>query len=184
MNILTFKSKFFKYQTRISCMVNTNLFIIAFLLFISFPFIGGCQEKPEQPEVSTDSSQVLSRANVHTETIDGVEVKTIYYDDKSKTETQYRNGVRNGWTKNIDESGKVTSEGTYLNDKMEGEFRSYYPNGKLMLKANYKAGLLDGSSYYYFPDGKIQKETKYERNKILFIKEYDQDGNLLYEDKF
>lgn len=75
-------------------------------------------------------------------------------------------------------------EGNYLNGKMEGEFQSYYPDGKIMLKAIYKNGLLDGSSYYYFPDGKVQKETKYERNKIIFVKEYDKNGKLLYEDKF
>lgn len=165
-------------------MMRNNNFSVAILFFISFPFIAGCQEKPEQPQMSTDTSQVLSRANVQSETIDGIEVRTIYYDDKSKTETQYQNGVRNGWTKNIDENGNITSEGNYVDNKMEGEFRSYFPDGKLMLKANYKAGLLEGISYYYFPDGKVQKETKYERNKIIFIKEYDKNGTLLYEDKF
>lgn len=165
-------------------MIRNNIFFAAILLFISFPFIGGCQEKPKLPEESADTSQVLSRANVQSETIDGIEVRTIYYDDKSRTETQYRNGVRNGWTKNIDEKGNITSEGNYVDNKMDGEFQSYYPDGKLMLKANYKAGLLDGISYYYFPDGKVQKETKYERNKIIFIREYDKNGNLLYEDKF
>lgn len=162
-------------------MIKSKRLISIFFLFISFPFTGGCQEKPEQP---ADTNQTLSRANVQVETIDDIEVKTIYYDDKSKTQTQYRNGERNGWTKNIDENGKVTSEGTYLNDKMEGEFRAYYPDGKIMMKAIYKIGLLEGISYYYFSDGKVQKESKYERNRLLYIKEFDHDGKLLYEDKF
>lgn len=162
-------------------MSNFKQFSVGVFVFLLIPFFGGCQEKPEQP---SDTTQTLERANVQSESIDGVDVKTIYYDDKSKTQTQYRNGMRNGWTKNIDETGKVTSEGIYVNDKMEGEFRAYYPDGKIMMTANYKSGLLDGISYYYFPDGKVQKETKYERNKPLYIKEFDQDGKLLYEDKF
>jgi len=162
-------------------MNNSKHILFIILLFTSFPFIGGCQEKPEQP---ADTNQTIGRADVQTENIDGIEVKTIYYDDNSRSETQYQNGVRNGWTKNIDSNGNITSEGNYLNNKMEGEFQSYYPDGKIMLKANYKNGLLDGMSYYYFPDGQVQKETKYERNKILFVKEYDKNGTLLYEDRY
>lgn len=162
-------------------MIKSNLFIFTFCFFITLPIIGGCQEKPEQ---SADTNQVLSKANTQTELSDSVEVKTIYYNDKSKTQTQYQNGIRNGWTKYIDANGNITSEGTYVNNKMEGEFRAYYPDGKIMMKAFYKSGLLDDMAYFYFPNGKVQKETKYERNKILFIREYDKNGNLLYEDKF
>ena len=53
-----------------------------------------------------------------------------------------------------------------------------------MMKAYYKNGLLDGVTSQYFPNGKVQKETKYELNKIIFMREYDKNGNLLYEDKF
>ncbi len=162
-------------------MIKSNLFIFVFYLFIVFPFIGGCQEKPEQ---SADTNQVLSKANIQTELVDSIEVKTLYFDDNSKSQTQYKNGVRNGWTKYIDANGNITSEGTYVNNKMEGEFRAYYPDGKIMMKAFYKSGLLDDIAYFYFPNGKVQKETKYERNKIIFIREYDKNGNLLYEDKF
>ena len=162
-------------------MTKSNLIIFAFSLFIAFPFIGVCQEKPGQSE---DTNQVLSGANIQNGLADSIEVKTIYYDDKSKIQTQYQNGVRNGWTKNIDANGNITSEGIYVNNKMEGEFRAYYPGGKIMMKAFYKSGLLDGITYLYFPNGKIQKETKYERNNIIFIREYDKNGKLLYEDKF
>ena len=163
-------------------MIKSNLFILTFYLFIAFPSIGDCQEKPEQS--ATDTNQVLSKTNIQTELVDSIEVKTFYYDDNSKIQTQYQNGVRNGWTKNIDANGNITSEGTYVNNKMEGEFRAYYPDGKIFMKAFYKNGLLDGVTYVYFLNGKVQKETKYERNKIIFIREYDKDGNLLYEDKF
>ena len=162
-------------------MIKSNLLIFAFYLFIAFPFIGGCQEKPEQ---SVDTNQVLSRDNIQTKLVDSIEVKTIYFDDKSKSQTQYQNGIRNGWTKYIDANGNITSEGTYVNNKMEGEFRAYYPDGKIMMKAYYKNGLLEGITSQYFPNGKVQKETKYERNKIIFMREYDKSGNLLYEDKF
>ena len=162
-------------------MIKSNLIIFAFYLFIAFPFIGGCQEKPEQ---SADTNQVLSKTNTQTELVDSIEVKTFYYDDNSKTQTQYQNGVRSGWTKNIDANGNIASEGTYVNNKMEGEFRAYYPDGKIMMKAFYKNGLLDGITFLYFPNGLVQKETKYEQNKIIFNRVYDKTGKLLYEDKF
>jgi antitoxin component YwqK of YwqJK toxin-antitoxin module len=162
-------------------MLKSNLIKFTFYLFIIFPIIGGCQEKPEQ---SADTNQVVSGDKIKNVFADSIEVKTFYYDDDSKIQTQYQNGVRNGWTRNIDANGNITSEGTYVNNKMEGEFRAYYPDGKIFMKAFYKNGLLDGISYLYFLNGKVQKETKYERNKIIFIREYDKDGNLLYEDKF
>ena len=162
-------------------MIKLNLSIFTFYLLIALPFIGACQEKPEQ---SVDTSKVLSGDNIQTKLGDSIEVKTIYYDDNSRSQTQYQNGIRNGWTKYIDPNGNMTSEGTYVNNKMEGEFRAYYPDGKIMMKAFYKSGLLDGITYQYFPNGKVQKETKYERNKIIFNREYDKNGNLLYEDKF
>ncbi len=162
-------------------MFKSNHIIFTIYLFIAFTVIGGCQEKPEQ---SADTNQVLSKANVQTKLVDSIEVKTFYYNDNSKTQTQYQNGVRNGWTKNIDANGNITAEGTYVNNKMEGEFRAYYPEGKIMMKAFYNSGLLDGITYFYFPNGNVQKETKYERNKIIFNREYDKNGKLLYEDKF
>ena len=162
-------------------MLKSNLIKFTFYLFIIFPIIGGCQEKPEK---STDKNQVVSGHEFKNGLADSIEVKTFYYDDDSKIQTQYQNGVRNGWTRNIDANGNITSEGTYVNNKMEGEFRAYYPDGKIFMKAFYKNGLLDGISSLYFLNGKVQKETKYERNKIIFIREYDKDGNLLYEDKF
>jgi len=162
-------------------MIKSNISIFVFYLFIAFPFIGGCQEKTEQ---SADTNQVLSKANIQTKLADSIEVKTFYYDDRSQSQTQYQNGIRNGWTKNIDANGNITAEGTYVNNKMEGEFRAYYPDGKIMMKAYYKNGLLDGVTSQYFPNGKVQKETKYELNKIIFMREYDKSGNLLYEDKF
>ena len=55
--------------------------------------------------------------------MDSIEVKTLYYDDGSKTQTEYQNGIRNGWTKNIDANGNITAR-TYVNNKMEGEFRA------------------------------------------------------------
>lgn len=162
-------------------MITKNVFVYALFIFIVFSFEGNCQKKSKQ---IVDSSQVSSRNAVQPELIDSIEVKTIYFDDKSKSQTQYQNGVRNGWTKYIDANGNITSEGTYVNNKMEGEFRVYYPDGKIMMKAFYKSGLLNDITYTYFPHGKVQKETKYERNKIIFIREYDKNGNLLYEDKF
>jgi len=162
-------------------MIKSNFFIFTVYLFIAFHIIGGCQEKPGQ---FADTNQVISSVNKQTKSVDSIEVKTLYYDDGSKTQTEYQNGIRNGRTKNIDANGNITAEGTYVNNKMEGEFRAYYPDGKIMMKAYYKNGLLDGVTSQYFPNGKVQKETKYELNKIIFMREYDKNGNLLYEDKF
>ena len=162
-------------------MIKSNTIFFVFIISALFSIAGGCQnDKDGQP----DTNQFFSKQNKQIKFTDSIEVKTIYFNDNSQTQTQYRNGVRNGWTKNFDPDGNLTAEATYVNDKLEGEFRSYYPDGKIMMKAYYKNGLLDGITYLYFPDGQVQKETKYERNKIIFIKEYDKNGKLLYEDKF
>jgi len=167
----------------------TTLFFIAL-----FPIFGGCQNKEQGTQdlnkIRNDSLQVQNdsvkvRRGVERDLTNEGEVRRIYYDrGTTKTETQYKGSMRNGFHRAYDEDGKLTAEVTFVNDKMEGEFKAYYPDGSMKLLAHYHNGILDGASYTYFPDGRIELEERYTKNKLTYAKKYNPDGTVEYEDKY
>ncbi|GAB4292440.1 MAG: hypothetical protein Kow0098_12410 [Ignavibacteriaceae bacterium] len=152
-------------------------------LFSVLSVVGGCQEKPEDHPEKDDSKDIASHVEV--KKIDEGEVRVIYYDGgATRTETQYVNGIRNGFHRTYDEEGRLSSEATFVNDKMEGPFRAWYPNGKLKILAQYKAGKLHGESLSYNEEGQLIFRYTYENNKLKQTIKYDSNGNVEYIDNF
>ena len=109
-----------------------------------------------------------------------------YYDYgvtiKLKFEGEYLNGKRNGKGKEYDsENGSLMFEGEYLNGERSGKgkelnydyiiFDGEYLNGE-----RYK-GIIKG----YYIMGQIRHITEYVNGKIWNRKEYDLDGNVIYQ---
>ncbi len=62
-----------------------------------------------------------------------------------------------------------------------GPLRTYYENGELSSEINLEDSKKHGFSKYYSDNGKLEKEEVYENGKLVSIKEYDGEGNLLPE---
>jgi antitoxin component YwqK of YwqJK toxin-antitoxin module len=63
-------------------------------------------------------------------------------------------------------------------------FKSYYPSGIVSCEINYENGLLDGNYNIYYPTGKLCSESKYEKDAIIFDKDFYENGNLYIEKNY
>jgi antitoxin component YwqK of YwqJK toxin-antitoxin module len=151
---------------------------ITILLITFYTVIGGCQENKNEPQDST----VSKKNKKHVERIG--EVKLTYHKNgEVKSETEYRNGVREGLMISYDEEGNISSEVLFEKGKMIGEFKAYYPDGSLKMIANYVEGVLDGETLSYYPDGKLEAKQTYVKNKLVRNITYNKQGKIIFDDK-
>jgi antitoxin component YwqK of YwqJK toxin-antitoxin module len=132
---------------------------------------------------------------------------TYYPDGTLKQMAEYKNGLRNGLTKNYDDRGrlvstaelkddvyngwmtnynpnnnKVTAKAMFVNDKQNGPVTLYYTSGQLYRESFYKNGLVDSLVKTYWPSGKLKAELYFKMgNPAIGLKEYDKQGNLIKE---
>ena len=111
----------------------------------------------------------------------------IDYDENGNIQFigQYLNGERNGYGKSYDSNGNLTFEGEYFNGKAWNGIKNDYnfnntyniKNGKTVINEEDDEQNEDNSStnIYYFTNPIIKEYKNGE------IKEYDEDGNLLFE---
>jgi len=150
------------------------------LMFLSFTVFAGCQEKKQE---TRNSSQL--RPGVEVKKTDDGEVRIQYNDrDKTRSETQYKNGKRNGYHRLYDENDVLLSEVTFVDGKMDGEFKSYYPDGSIKVLAYYKQGFLDGESLTYNLKGQVTLKEIYKKNKLIKSIRYKPNGKIEYEETF
>ena len=141
--------------------------------------------------------------------------KEIYLDDKReglayyyypsgklRQTINYRNGRKQGASKEYDENGTVITLYEYLNDYMisrefvnrvndkgekHGSWKSFYPDGKLKEEEYYKNGILDGATLLYsekgypisgrtYRDGKIIEEGPPIKADLIDLTSYWEDG--------
>ena len=95
-------------------------------------------------------------------------------------EREYLNGKRNGQGKEYDGEYNLVFEGEYLNGKRwKGKGKEYNDYGMIIFKSEYSHGIIldkDGNTVSY----KIDKL----KNKNGFMKEYDENNNLIFEGEF
>lgn len=151
---------------------------LTIILIALYSVIGGCQENKNSPQenvVQTKTRKQVERKG---------EVKLAYHKNGAvKSETEYRNGVREGLMIAYDEVGNITSEVMFENGMMVGEFKAFYPDGSLKMVANYENGLLNGETLRYYPDGKLEAKQTYEKNKLVRNITYDKQGKVIFDDK-
>ncbi len=136
-------------------------------------------------------------------------IKEYYLNGIIKSETEVKDGLRNGISKTYDEQGRLQSTAEFVNDSLEGWMITYNPNdGKISAKAFYRDdkqngpvtlyyvggqlyreekyvdGRLDSIVKTYWIDGKLQAELEFKRGSPgLGLKEYDQNGNTIQHPK-
>lgn len=106
--------------------------------------------------------------------------KEHYANGTLKAETPLRFGRRHGIQKQYYEDGNLSIIKEYKDGKAQIS-KQYYPSGELMVETFYdKDGYAHGLSRGYYKDGKLKSD---ESTETRWRKEYDEQGNLIYEGK-
>lgn len=92
-------------------------------------------------------------------------VKEYYESWELESQTNFKEGKREGIREVYYESGKLESETNFKEDKREGIRKVYYESGKLQQETNYKNDKLEGLHFQYYENGKIKEETNFKNDK-------------------
>ncbi len=87
--------------------------------------------------------------------------KNFYRNGKTSEEINWENGKKNGiWRKYYD-NGKTRMETRYINNQLDGIFHVFYKNGRMYINGGYKADLKNGIWNFYDKQGKLTKTIEY-----------------------
>jgi len=92
--------------------------------------------------------------------------------------------VNLGFDKRYFDNGKLEFQATFVNGKADGPYRAYYSTGELQEKGQYKNGILDGRGKVYYKNGKTEVEFKYIKGRLVYLKSYDEKGNVIMGQQF
>lgn len=77
--------------------------------------------------------------------------------------------------------GTVFSETYYRNEQANGPAKEYWNDGTLAWEGNYTDGYLDGEVREFYRNGKIKQEFVYQKDVIIQVKGFDQEGRLIVD---
>ena len=104
----------------------------------------------------------------------------FYESGQVKSQTPFKNGLREGLGKTFYESGRLRSETPFKNDKIEGVKKEYYESGTLQTEIFFHNDEAHGLAKFYYPTGTLQGETPFSKNKPHGIaKLYSPSGKLM-----
>jgi hypothetical protein len=86
-----------------------------------------------------------------------------------------------GVTRSYYPDGKVKLEVTYVHGLPNGVYKSYFPTGELESEGQYVDNQYDGVSKTFFKSGAVRLEQKMDHGRQVYLKEFDETGNLLME---
>jgi len=96
------------------------------------------------------------------EPLDKLKIVREYYENgRTNTETNYKDGEKNGKFLYYYENGQIEGEGNYKDGEKDGKYTLYYENGKIKEKGYYKDGELDGLIKSYFENGELETKRQY-----------------------
>ena len=102
--------------------------------------------------------------------------KWFYEDGTLKTEGNFTHGLKNGYFKEYDPKGNLTSVSKYVNGEKEQQVEElsrldvktdYWPNGKPKVVASYKKGVPEGVRREYNEKGEVEKSYIFHNGKII-----------------
>lgn len=88
-------------------------------------------------------------------------IELKHFNNKLKSKTTYKFGLKNGHYQEFDFYGNKIIEGNYLNDLPEGKWLFYHKNGKISKEINYVLGNIDGLVISYYESGNIEDTYSY-----------------------
>jgi antitoxin component YwqK of YwqJK toxin-antitoxin module len=110
-------------------------------------------------------------------------ITTEWYENgELKSETFYKNGIKDGMSRSYNYLGKVTEE-TYNVAGTTGKTTKYeyYDNGNPRLKSEYENNIQHGITTEWYEGGEKKREAKYERGKeieVLFENKNDPSKSI------
>ena len=105
-----------------------------------------------------------------------------YYYNYLIFEGEYLNGYKYGKGKEYDFNNNLIFEGEYINgQRWKGKGKEYDDINNLKSEVVYLNGKISKKDKIYFYDGKIKYECEYLLDKKWNVKEFDINGNILYE---
>ena len=139
------------------------------LYLLSIFILFACESKTPQETVVTNGDG---------EVLEGW-VKRYNSKNKLRSETFYRNGIREGVARVYYDSGVLSDEVFYVGDELNGMAKKYHKNGKIYALTPYVNDKKDGIQKKYYPNGKLWAETPYKRGEAgIGLKEYKRNGSL------
>ena len=85
----------------------------------------------------------------------------VFEDGKTRHETNFRDGIREGRELWWHSDGKRAGEATYAKDQLDGLYQEWHPNGQKKHSMNYINGAADGRDIWYYENGKELSLTIY-----------------------
>lgn len=139
------------------------------LYILSVFLLFACESKtPRETVVKNEDGEVLEGW-----------VKRYNNKNKLRSETFYKNGIREGVARVYYDSGELSDEVFYVGDELHGMAKKYHKNGKIYALTPYVNDKKDGIQKKYYPNGKIWAETPYKRGEPgIGLKEYKRTGSL------
>lgn len=110
--------------------------------------------------------------------------REFYPSGQIKTYTEFKNNARNGLSVRYfdDKAHTVAQERQFRNDTMVGAYYSYLNDGSLIRKGLYDPNGNNLYYAYYTPDGKITREIRYFNDMPLLISTFDLDEHVVHRD--
>ncbi len=117
-------------------------------------------------------------------------VQTTYYSSGNLAdESEYKNGLLmdkngrlfSGKKKLFYENGKPWMESMHKEGLLYGMFKEYDENGQIIILSEFKDNQMNGPSKEFYSDGRLKSELFYQKDVLQRIREYDNQGRIIYE---
>jgi uncharacterized protein len=126
------------------------------------------------------SGSILSTTPFKKGKIDGLKT-TYFHNGNVESIKNYKNGVENGLFINYYNNDTIKEEGIYKEGELSGIHYNYYINGQLESVTVYQDGTIYSKTDYTL-DGNTMTEIQYYKGSIKYIKNYDNNKNLIKTD--
>ncbi|MDR2400577.1 MAG: hypothetical protein LBD73_02870, partial [Deferribacteraceae bacterium] len=119
--------------------------------------ISPIQEIAKSPQEVSDTKPIALKIKKE---LDGTSVEREFYGNGAlKSETTYKDGFLEGFSRAYDEDGNLVSEIEFKQNLQNGVEKGFYPGGGAEFVTPYRGGCRHGVMLHYYENGKVREET-------------------------
>ena len=138
-------------------MKKTLIILVLLPMLVSFDCYGDLSDKTVCVDTDAQIGNGIIYLQYETEPFTGKDI-CKYKNGQKKSETNFKDGKRDGMWTSWNKKGQLSLETNYKNGKKDGKFTRWYENGQIETKTNYKDGKRDGKWTAWFESGQIKAE--------------------------
>lgn len=127
-----------------------------------------------------NQNKIISRENYLDDKLHGLKSTYTNYNENIEEETEYKNGKKNGVSKEYNTNGVIKSTSEYKNDTLNGIMIKYYDIGTIQSKDTYVKGIKLGKSEYYYKSGKPAAKYTNDTTMVAFGKNKEKKVNQVH----